>query len=974
MGAPRTSVAKWVALCLFVVVAVPFLLRPRRGAIALFSSVRRRGSAYRGAGEWASEVEAAVRVDVDGGSDPATLPVVWPRGATTHLHAALRAVDTVVREHPGRGHGADSSLALSSVAIVAVALTDAAAAAACAHLHGALEAMVRVQHPTHRDRVLRGVVLVVGTADASATCLRLVGPSVSDVLAFAVAPTPTYAHAVAAGVAALERLPATSHVLVFNVTHDSERLHALFGHRTLLELVANERTCVAMSCLEYDAATGVVVAAGLEPVVAVRGEAEHYAVAELGGWPVDASNATLDDVPRPAFFASPQCMLVSRPLLAAAVDHQSSPADAASGTVSVASALEHLDSTLVALDNAVLQTSSDHIHHAGDVSHRADFIALLGVVREWSAIAIDALRVARRGVFHRFEPFHPRRPLPPAAAGTAFAQLANATASVVTAVLQVWRAERLLDTQRSSSVGDAEAVVELALRLRRRGDTCSSPALSVPRTGNTSQPRSSVIQSGFVAMRLRSALAATPRSQRPLVVWYHVCCHCCGFSNEIVGLAVPLQRHYNLMLIAEAGCFCDGFGPYTTAVLNATSQTTKAYERYKQRERPAIWISHTTPLWYEHPVFDCNPPAYVVGRSMFELGVVPGMWLARAGAADEIWVPSSFVRDAFLASGFASERLFIVPEAIDTALYSPARSEVYALPHCRFAREMADASNVASTRPLPAPAGFVPVSGGVRKTAKDVLRGDPHMAQRCAEARHFKFLAVFKWELRKGWDVLLRAFTKAFTTTDKVSLYIVTSIFAPSGDYEHDRDARAVLRWITNFTRALGIEDDALPHIVVVTAPLLESEVAALYRSCDAFVLPTRGEGWGLPTMQAMASGLPTISTDYSGQRDFLLPNVSYPVRVRTFSKVPPDTGILNVDERMMWAEPDEQHLDELMRHVVANRDEAAAVGAKARAHIAARYNEEAVYREHVAPQLARITEVLRHRPPRERSGRRSDC
>ena len=33
----------------------------------------------------------------------------------------------------------------------------------------------------------------------------------------------------------------------------------------------------------------------------------------------------------------------------------------------------------------------------------------------------------------------------------------------------------------------------------------------------------------------------------------------------------------------------------------------------------------------------------------------------------------------------------------------------------------------------------------------------------------------------------------------------------------------------------------------------------SLYKSVDAFVLPTHGEGWGLPFAEAMAMELPTI-------------------------------------------------------------------------------------------------------------------
>lgn len=39
----------------------------------------------------------------------------------------------------------------------------------------------------------------------------------------------------------------------------------------------------------------------------------------------------------------------------------------------------------------------------------------------------------------------------------------------------------------------------------------------------------------------------------------------------------------------------------------------------------------------------------------------------------------------------------------------------------------------------------------------------------------FAFLSVFKWEERKGWDVLLEAFFTEFSADDAVVLYILTN-------------------------------------------------------------------------------------------------------------------------------------------------------------------------------------------------------
>jgi hypothetical protein len=43
------------------------------------------------------------------------------------------------------------------------------------------------------------------------------------------------------------------------------------------------------------------------------------------------------------------------------------------------------------------------------------------------------------------------------------------------------------------------------------------------------------------------------------------------------------------------------------------------------------------------------------------------------------------------------------------------------------------------------------------------------------------FLAVFKWEARKGWKDLVRGFCDAFKATDPVVLWVLARPFLDSG-------------------------------------------------------------------------------------------------------------------------------------------------------------------------------------------------
>jgi len=48
-----------------------------------------------------------------------------------------------------------------------------------------------------------------------------------------------------------------------------------------------------------------------------------------------------------------------------------------------------------------------------------------------------------------------------------------------------------------------------------------------------------------------------------------------------------------------------------------------------------------------------------------------------------------------------------------------------------------------------------------------------------------------------------------------------------------------------------------------------EHTLAALYSAIDIFTLPTRGEGFGLPILEAMSCGLPVVATDYSAHPEW---------------------------------------------------------------------------------------------------------
>jgi len=175
----------------------------------------------------------------------------------------------------------------------------------------------------------------------------------------------------------------------------------------------------------------------------------------------------------------------------------------------------------------------------------------------------------------------------------------------------------------------------------------------------------------------------------------------------------------------------------------------------------------------------------------------------------------------------------------------------------------------------------------------------------------FKFINVGKWEERKGTALLIKAFDDEFGAADDA--WLVLSCYNP---HLPELDVGARLR-------ALNVR--RLERLLFIPPIRDHGRMAGLYTGCDAFVSPTRAEGWGLPIIEAMACGLPVIVTGYSGPTAFLgahayrIDHRLVPIGEPYFEAADGNYGL--------WAEPDVGHLRRLMRHVYEHRDEARARG-----------------------------------------------
>ncbi|MCX6786844.1 MAG: glycosyltransferase [Candidatus Kaiserbacteria bacterium] len=203
--------------------------------------------------------------------------------------------------------------------------------------------------------------------------------------------------------------------------------------------------------------------------------------------------------------------------------------------------------------------------------------------------------------------------------------------------------------------------------------------------------------------------------------------------------------------------------------------------------------------------------------------------------------------------------------------------------------------------------GDYPLDGGRGgRSGRGGLRGrdDEHGRARMGtdDERPYTFLWSGTPDKRKGWDLAYRCFVKAFGKREDVRLVL---------------HFRALPRGLQ------GVRD---ANVTLVTGLHQQETLRSMLRRADCFVFPSRGEGWGSPPREAAATGLPVIATNWGGLAEEI-EEWALPLRVAGMSKA--EYGFWG-DEIGEWAEPDPEHLVELLRWCAAEREQAAAFGLRA--------------------------------------------
>jgi hypothetical protein len=221
-----------------------------------------------------------------------------------------------------------------------------------------------------------------------------------------------------------------------------------------------------------------------------------------------------------------------------------------------------------------------------------------------------------------------------------------------------------------------------------------------------------------------------------------------------------------------------------------------------------------------HPSWD----KYNVYFTMMETRRLHKDYVERCNCANEIIVPSHWCKNTFIESG-VKKPIDVVPLGVDLNIYNP------------------NVEPIAFSKNL----------------------------------KPFIFLSVFGWSLRKGYDVMLKAYLEEFTSDDPVTFLISSRYFGST----HESKKQVIRNDIAKVSATVA--NPKKPQVILFGDVLSDEMMPKLFAAADCYVLISRGEGFGLPFIEAGACKLPVIASRYSGQTDFLTDENSWLVDVDGF-------------------------------------------------------------------------------------------
>lgn len=244
-------------------------------------------------------------------------------------------------------------------------------------------------------------------------------------------------------------------------------------------------------------------------------------------------------------------------------------------------------------------------------------------------------------------------------------------------------------------------------------------------------------------------------------------------------------------------------------------------------------------------------------------------WVKCVNAMDLVVVPSQFTKRGFVESGAPENKIVVIPEAFSEYINSSAKAPI-----------------------------VIPGLECIDTSFNFLVFGQ--ITSMSSESDRKNIFNTVKW------------FCEEFEGENDVGLIIKSNL--GTTNVFHRRKLQNL------FSKLLEqVRKNNKPSVYLINGDMDVAEIAGLFQSpkVNALLTLTRGEGYGLPIIDAAASGLPIVATNWSGHLEFLkhgnFSKVSYNLKPVHESMC--DGNIFIPDA--CWAEVDEQDAKKRMRKIV---------------------------------------------------------
>lgn len=223
-----------------------------------------------------------------------------------------------------------------------------------------------------------------------------------------------------------------------------------------------------------------------------------------------------------------------------------------------------------------------------------------------------------------------------------------------------------------------------------------------------------------------------------------------------------------------------------------------------------IKIIHTTPNMIGQYI---EPGKYHIGRVFWETDKLPPDFARGCEMLDEIWTGSEYNAQAIRNAG-VTKPVYIVPESVYIKGYN------------------------------------------VNENSKPFTSETRGLGM-------YSFYSIFEWTKRKNPEALLEAYWREFEGVKDVALVIKTYL-----DNFHPNKHQEIDQHISQIKLKLGLKHYA--PLYLYRSMMSRDQIYRFHATHDCFVSAHRGEGWGIPQMEALVMGKPVISTNCGGIHEYI--------------------------------------------------------------------------------------------------------